>query len=111
MLKFYVFSLIAGSVNGLLGQGGGMVILPVLYKYLKDEKEAHRAVILFVLPLAIISSAIYKKTVDVTITIPICLGACVGGIIGFFISKKLSVKALKMIFGIVIVYLGIRQLC
>lgn len=111
MLRFYFFSFIAGSINGLLGQGGGMIMLPVLYKYLENEKEAHGSVAMFILPLTIVSAVIYNKKIESDTLVLVCLGACIGGIIGFFLNKKLSSKSLKLIFGITILYLGLKQIC
>lgn len=105
---FVVF--FAGVVNGLLGTGGGTLLLPFLYKYLDDEKDAHRAVIMFILPLSIVSASVYTVQTKNYLTFSICVGACIGGIIGYKLSKKVSLTMLKLVFGLIIIFSGVRIL-
>ena len=38
----------------------------------------------------------------------VCLGALVGGLTGAFLSKKINVKYLKLVFGLIILYVGVK---
>lgn len=109
-MKKYVLAIISGIINGMFGTGGGIIALPMLYDILGDTKKAHQNVVLFILPLSIISAVIYKKNYDIKPTVFLCAGAFLGGIAGALISKKIKVKYLKIIFGIVILYIGVKSI-
>ena len=111
MKKFfkYMYSAFAGFVNGAIGSGGGTLLMPFLYKYLDNERDAHRGIVMFILPLSVISASVYNVDINVATGTLVSLGACFGGIIGFFISNKFSVKTLKLIFGFLILFSGIRM--
>ncbi len=102
-----LFAVIAGFVNGIFGVGGGTVLMPILYKYLGDERNAHNCISFFVLPLSVISSTIYRKNVDGTMVLFVCIGALLGGFLGLKMSKKFSVDFLKIMFGLIIIFSGV----
>ena len=112
MRKNYKFlaSYVAGLVNGILGSGGGIIALPMLYRVLDNEKNAHNNVCFFILPMSIVSAAICRNSVTFNVILPVCIGAFLGGIAGVFLSKKISVNYLKIIFAFVIIYTGVRGL-
>ncbi len=107
-LKF-IYPTFAGFVNGLIGNGGGTLLMPFLYKYLENERDAHRGIVMFILPLSIVSASVYNTEINIKTGLLVSMGACLGGVVGFFISNKFSVKALKLIFGFLILFSGIRM--
>lgn len=109
-MLLHVAALAAGLANGLLGTGGGIIALPVLYSALKDEKKAHASVVLFILPLSLLSAAVYRKNIESALLLPLCAGAALGGGAGAFLLKKTSVTVIKVIFGLIVLYTGIRSL-
>ena len=100
----------AGFANGFLGTGGGIIALPVLYSALKDEKKAHASVALFILPLSLLSAAVYQKNIHLALLFPLCTGAAAGGAAGAFLLKKTPIGVVKIIFGLIVIYTGIRAL-
>ena len=109
-LLLHAAALTAGLANGLLGTGGGVIALPLLYSALKDEKKAHASVVLFILPLSLLSAVIYRKSVEPQLLLPLCAGAALGGAAGAFLLKKAPVSVIKIIFGLIVLYTGIRSL-
>ena len=101
-----------GFINGILGAGGGMLAVPALQRLGFSQKESHANAIAVILPITIVSAIFYiaKGYVELNnayIYIPTGL---LGAIIGTYIMKKLSAKWLKRIFGILMIYAGIRLL-
>ena len=55
-----ILALFAGMLNGFIGTGGGVIMLLILrHLYKNDEKQAYASVAAVVLPMAVISAAIY----------------------------------------------------
>ncbi len=107
----YIFlAFTAGAVNGMFGTGGGAIALPLLYKYLGDERKAHSSVCLFVLPLAIFSAVICRTNADISVVLPVCIGGVAGAIAGCLLTGRFKLKHIKIIFAVMILYIGIRGL-
>lgn len=105
--------LAAGAVNGLLGAGGGMVLVPILSagSDLK-EKEIFSSSIVIILPICIVSLlANSGGTLPWAQAWPYLLGAIPGGLLAGFFGRKIPVKWLHRGLGAMIVYGGIRYLC
>ena len=109
-LLTYIFGLFIGIINGLLGAGGGMLAVPALKKLSLSAKDAHRNAIAVILPLCILSAALYLFRGDVKIsdTFVFIPSGLVGAAFGTFLLKKISPKWLTVIFGGFMVYTGVR---
>ena len=102
---------IVGFLNGFFGGGGGMVCVPLLEKIMKLEgKQAHATAIAIILPLSIVSAAVYVYNgfVNTNALIFVSLGVIFGGIIGAFFLKILPSKLIKIIFLIIMFIGGIK---
>jgi len=102
--------LAAGLANGLLGAGGGMMVVPLLKKLGLDVKRAHATSVSVILPLSAVSAALYLARGDVAVgdaLIYLPFGMA-GAALGAFFFKKLPDRLLRGIFGIFILYAGIR---
>ena len=104
---------VAGLINGLFGGGGGMVVVPMLTKLLKyKSKNSHATAILIILPLSIISGALYLTfgNFEFSIGIPVIIGIIAGGVFGAILLSKLSSKWVMIIFSIVMAIAGGKML-
>ncbi len=113
-LKLIMAGIIAGAVNGLLGAGGGMVLVPMLQKsgQLK-ENEVFPSSVAIILPLCIVSlivSATYQA-IPLQQALPYLLGAVPGGILAGTAGKKIPVVWLHRALGLIILWGGVRYLC
>lgn len=105
--------LAAGAVNGLLGAGGGMVLVPILSAGSDlEEKEIFSSSIVIILPICIVSLlANSGGTLPWAQAWPYLLGAIPGGLLAGFFGCKIPVKWLHRGLGAMIIYGGIRYLC
>ncbi len=104
----------AGAVNGLLGAGGGMLLVPLLKRSGEfEENEVFPASVSIILPLCVISLVVttFRSPLPWTQAMPYLLGSLPGGILAGFFGKKIPVKWLHRALGLIILYSGVRYLC
>ena len=110
-MKYIIFGLISGLINGTLGVGGGTFLIPALtYGGKIKQHIAHGTTIAVILPTAIASTIIYgiNAQIDFEITWRIIFSGIIGGFIGAKLMNKLSASLLKKLFAIFIIITGIR---
>lgn len=103
----------AGIINGLFGAGGGMILVPLLIRYGElEDKQAFATAISVILPLCLVSIMVYWSAgaIDVTAAWPYLAGGLIGGLLGGMLFRKISAKILHKLFGILILWGGIRLL-
>ncbi len=104
---------IAGMINGLLGAGGGMVLVPMLGKRSGlTEQERFPASIAVIAPICIVSlllSAQWNLTFGQLL--PYLLGSTAGGIAAGLWGRHIPTVWLHRILGVLILWGGIRYLC
>ena len=103
----------AGVINGLLGAGGGMVLVPLLgEKSNLSERERFPASVAIIAPICIVSllfSAHWQ--LQFIQILPYLSGSVVGGIAAGLCGKRIPTLWLHRVFGILILWGGIRYLC
>jgi len=103
----------AGAVNGLFGGGGGMVLLPLLMGGGKrDQRAAFATCVAAIYPMCCVSAAAYLFRVrpDFMTLLPYLLGGTVGGVLSGLTFDRIPVRVLKVIFGLFLIYGGVRYL-
>lgn len=108
----YVAGFIAGILNGLLGAGGGMATVSMLSHFGVDQKKSHATSVAILFPICILSSIIYIYSGKVAIqdASPYLLWGVLGSIVGAFILSRINENLLRGLFGIIVVYSGLRML-
>ena len=105
-----VIGALIGFINGFLGAGGGVLLVPFLTYVLKEEtKVAHATAVLIMLPISVISAVIYivKGEFNFAVTLPVFIGSVVGGTVGALLLKKLNSWIITLIFSLVLIASGI----
>ena len=112
--KLQVFLLLllgvgVGFVNGFLGAGGGMLLVPLIILILcMDTKIAHATAILIILPVCVVSGVAYivNGAFDFKVFLPCLIGTIIGGVIGTKILSKLKNDIITYIFSGVMIIAG-----
>lgn len=108
-----VFGLCIGFVNGFFGGGGGMLCVPFLEKALKKPtKVSHATAILIILPVSIVSAAVYilSRKFDWWAGLPAGGGMLAGGLLGALLLSKLGNGVIRMVFAAVMIIAGAKLL-
>lgn len=104
---------VVGLINGLLGGGGGTFVVP-LYESMgeMDSKKAHATAIATMLPLSIVSGAIYVSNGSFPIGkgLAVGIGTMIGGVIGALLLKKINTKLLSIVFYGIMIYAGMKMI-
>jgi uncharacterized membrane protein YfcA len=111
---FIILGLGAGTLSGLIGIGGGVLIVPALvflFKFTQHRAEG-TTLALLIPPIGILAVLPYFKqgNVDVRAAAFICVGFLFGGLLGGHLANGLSNAALQKVFGAALVLIGVKML-
>ena len=93
------------------GSGGGLFLVPLMTRWSKlEERKAFATSVAIILSLSIVSSVVYftKGALDFSTAWPYLLGGGIGGVISGLVFQKVPLNFLRRIFGLLILYGGIR---
>ena len=113
-IKMAAIGFAAGCINGLLGAGGGMILVPLLTLIYKEYKgDVFSSSVAIMLPVCIVSLAISPGYGNLpwSDALPYLLPSIPGGIAAGYFGKKIPVKWLHRALGILIIWGGVRYLC
>lgn len=104
----------AGTLNGLFGAGGGMVLVPLLQLLTDvppDSLFPCSVAVLF--PICIVSLVFAEgwDQFSLLLALPYLLGSLGGGVCAGGFGKRIPVRWLHRILGALILWGGIRYLC
>ncbi len=109
----YFVGLAAGIINGLLGGGGGMIVVPGLALTLGlTAKKSHATALAVILPASVISACVLLFTFknDWVLLSATTLGVSAGGVVGALLLKKLKNPAITKIFAVLMLLAGVKLL-
>lgn len=102
----------AGVLNGMLGAGGGMVTVPLLSALGVRGKKSHATALMVIVPLSAVSAGLYLWQGRLTVldALPYLPGCLVGAVLGSLLLPRISTGWLKLLFGGLLLWGGIRLL-
>ncbi len=106
----YGASAAVGLISGFFGGGGGMLCVPLLQFRGLDVKRAHATALIVILPLCIVSAAIYIANgyFDANAVMCAIIGVSIGGAAGALALDKLNGTAIGVIFAALMIAIGIK---
>jgi len=112
-LLYVLLGLTAGTLSGLIGIGGGVIIVPALIFLFGFSQHAAQGTTLALLvpPIGILAALEYYREghVDLKVAALVCAGFFIGGLIGARIAGQMSSTALERLFGIMIILIGLKM--
>ena len=109
--KYLTIGALAGVANGLFGSGGGLFLVPLLTAWAgMKQKHAFATSIAVITPLSAVSLVVFwlHGSLDFSLAWPYLVGGALGGIVSGFFFKNMSATLLRRLFGILLLYGGIR---
>lgn len=102
----------AGVINGLLGAGGGMVVVPLLSAMGVHGKRSHATALMVIVPLSAVSAVLYlvQGRVGFADALPWLPGSLLGAYLGSRLMPKIATGWLKLLFGGLMLWGGVRLL-
>ena len=113
-IRYVIAGVAAGAVNGLLGAGGGMILVPLLTWLCKaEDDQVFPSSVAIILPVCLVSLSISPglKSLPWNQAWIYLVTGIVGSVIANNIERKIPVKWLHRGLGILIIYGGVRYLC
>lgn len=110
--KMGLLGALTGLANGFFGSGGGIIAVPMLKKAGYEPKKAHAGSLALTLPLSVVSTFFYlgNHSFDCMNAVKLIPFGLTGAVIGTFLMKRISVRLLSVIFGLLLVIAGVRNL-
>lgn len=111
--KLYpILAMFAGMINGLLGAGGGMLIVPLLKKCGLSQRATHATSVCVILPICLVSAIIYllRGQVALNDALPYLPFSFLGALIGAFTLAKIQQSFLKKLFGGFMIWAAVQLL-
>src|SRR5258708_28789098 len=114
ILLYLLLGLLVGVLSGIVGIGGGILIVPVLFYFfhMSQHKAQGTSLAALLAPVGILAFWEYYKSgnVDLKAGLLIALGYALGGYFGGSWAQHLSATVLQRILGGLMVLIGLRFL-
>lgn len=112
-VRFIITGFAAGTITGILGSGGGMVLVPLLSLFCKEEENhVFPSSLAIMLPICCSSLLLQVGLTSLPFSgvIPYLAGGAVGGILSCIAAERISAAWLHRLFGILLLWSGFRCL-
>ncbi len=113
-LLYVLLGLFGGTVSGVFGIGGAVVIIPILvYLFGMGQHQAQGTTLaLMVPPIGILAALKYYQAghVNLQIALFVCLGFFLGAFFGAGIAIQLPSPIMKKLFGVLLLGIALKMI-
>lgn len=111
---YVLLGLFAGTLSGLIGIGGGIVIIPILvfiFGFTQHQAQG-TTLALMIPPIGLLAALEYYRAgqVDLKAAGLVCLGFFVGGLLGAKLAVGIPDEVLKKVFGVILMLVSIKMI-
>ena len=113
ILSLIGIGLLAGTLSGILGIGGGVVMVPLLLLLGFTQHQAQGTSLAAMLPPVTLLAALqYSKEghVDWKMALIISATFIIGGLFGSKIAVMFDEKILKKVFGVLMIFIALKMI-
>jgi len=106
-----ITGLLAGSLSGLVGIGGGIIMVPLMVLFFSMPQHMAQGTSLAVLPASILTIWVYHKSgnVNFPVALFICCGFMIGGFFGAKFATAIPANILKKVFSVVMIIVALKM--
>lgn len=114
VLLYVVLGMVAGTLSGLIGIGGGVIIVPALvflFKFSQHQAQG-TTLALLVPPIGFLGALIYYRHgyVDLRVAAYVCAGFLLGGLLGAKAATALPNVVLERVFGFAMLLIAVKMI-
>ena len=112
MIKLFLIGLIGGLLSGILGIGGGIVFVPLLTYFTKEDFKINTGISSLAIVFVASASAVSYLMNGIEISsyvLYLIIGAVIGGYLGSRISKFITSKNLQRMFSVLLLFAAYRM--
>jgi len=112
LLKLFLIGFIGGILSGILGIGGGIVFVPLLTYFTKEDFKINTGISSLAIVFVASASAVtyIANGIEIsTYVLYLILGAIFGGYLGSHISKLITSKNLQRMFSVLLLFASYRM--
>lgn len=112
-IAYLLIGLLTGVLSGLLGVGGGTIMIPIFIIFFGFSQHAAQGTALAAMLAPVFLLAVlryhHEGHVHVTMAAVVAIGLFVGALIGAHYAQVVPDTALKRMFGIYLIIVGIKM--
>lgn len=112
-ISYIILGVVAGTLSGILGIGGGIVLIPALvFIFGLTQLQAQGTTLaLMIPPIGLLAALRYYQSGNVKLDMAgfICLGFFAGGLIGANLVQNLSESLLRKSFALFLLFVSLRM--
>ena len=114
ILQYIAVGLAGGTLAGLLGIGGAIIVIPILvYIFGFDQKVAQGTTLAMLIPpVGLLAAWQYyqRDAIDFKAAGILCVGMFVGGYFGGYVATHLPSDMLRKVFGVALLLIGLKMI-